>query len=185
MFAAQITLHHAHLSHSLGQAERALDCYKVAAHLSRSRMEDDNHCSGRNSRPRTPRKWATSPTSKAPALSPSSRKSKSPSKKRSKSRRRLNGITEDDDDLEQCPEDTWVHASARAGEIWLRIGLIRQRAKTGQDNKDSTRSVEAEVEQLAAEGAALARLCEGLGGTLRAVGEVLKACLSNEVLKSK
>jgi hypothetical protein len=182
MFAAQITLHHAHLSHSLGQVERALDCYKVAAFLSRSRTEDDNHCSGENPRPRTPRKWAASPTS---ALSPSSRKGKSPAKKRSKSRRRLIGMTEDDDDLEQCPEDTWVHASARAGEIWLRIGLIRQRARPDQDNKDSTRLTEEEVEQLAAEGGALARQCEGLGGTLRAVGEVLKACLSNEVLKSK
>lgn len=181
MFAAQITLHHAHLSHSLGQAARALDCYKVAAYLSRSRTEDDNH-SGENSRPRTPRKWAASPTS---ALSPSSRKSKSPTKKRSKSRRRLNGMTEDDVDVEQCPEDTWVHASARAGEIWLRIGLIRQCARTNQDNKVSTRLAEEEVEQLAAEGGALARQCEGLGGTLRAVGEVLKACLSNEVLKSK
>ena len=94
-------------------------------------------------------------------------------------------MTEDDDDLEQCPEDTWVHASARAGEIWLRIGLIRQRARTNQDNKDSTRLTEEEVEQLAAEGGVLARQCEGLGGTLRAIGEVLKACLSNEVLKSK
>jgi len=153
MFAARITLHHAHLSHS----------------LSRSRTTADNLYGCEDSRLWTP---------------PNRQTSKSPLKKRSKSTRRLGGIVEGNHDDEPYPEDTWVYASARAGEMWLRIGLIRQRARN-RDNEDSARLAQGEIEALTAEGEAIARQCEGLGGTLRAIGEVLRACLSNEVLKSK
>ncbi len=184
MFAARITLHHAHLSHSLGHTERALDCYKVAAHLSQSRTRADNLYGCEDSRPQTPKKWALSPT-QVPNLSPTRRTSKPPVKRRSKSKGRLGGITEADNDDEPYPEDTWVYASARAGEMWLRIGLIRQHARNQGDNEDSARLAQEKIGALAAEGEAIARQCEGLGGTLRAIGEVLKACFSNEVLKSK
>ncbi|KAF8346134.1 hypothetical protein F5887DRAFT_962841 [Amanita rubescens] len=165
---------------------RALDCYKVAAHLSQSRTRADNLYGCKDSRLRTPKKWAPSPTrtSRVPNLSPT-RQTTNTVKKRSKSKGRLGGITEDDNDDEPYPEDTWVHASARAGEMWLRIGLIRQRARNQGDNEDSARLAQEEIGALAAEGEAVALQCEGLGGTLRAIGEVLKACLSNEVLKSK
>lgn len=187
MFAARITLHHAHLSHSLGQAERALDCYRVAAHLSRSRTSADNPYECQDSRLRTPKKWALSPirTSKVPNLSPTRQTSKSPVKRHSKSKGRLGGLAEADNDDELYPEDTWVYASARAGDMWLRIGLIRQRARNQGDNEDSARLAQEEIRALAAEGEAVARQCEGLGGTLRAIGEVLRACLSNEILESK
>ncbi|EGO18936.1 hypothetical protein SERLADRAFT_418607 [Serpula lacrymans var. lacrymans S7.9] len=33
LYAARITLHHAHLAHALGNTARALQCYKVAAHV--------------------------------------------------------------------------------------------------------------------------------------------------------
>jgi hypothetical protein len=33
VFAARITLHHAHLAHALGQHDRALQCYRVAVHV--------------------------------------------------------------------------------------------------------------------------------------------------------
>jgi hypothetical protein len=183
MFAARITLHHAHLSHSLGHTERALDCYKVAAHLSQSQTRADNIYGCEDSRLRTPKKWALSPTrtSRVPNLSPT-RQTSNTVKGRSKSKGRLGG---NDNDDEPYPEDTWVNASARAGEMWLRIGLIRQRARNQGDNEDSARLAQEEIGALAAEGEAVARQCEGLGGTLRAIGEVLKACFSNEVLKSK
>jgi hypothetical protein len=32
-FSARISLHHAHLAHALGQTARALECYRVAAHV--------------------------------------------------------------------------------------------------------------------------------------------------------
>ena len=40
MYSARITLHQAHLAHSLGQSERALKCYQVAAFLSSRRPSD-------------------------------------------------------------------------------------------------------------------------------------------------
>ncbi|KIL71185.1 hypothetical protein M378DRAFT_154670 [Amanita muscaria Koide BX008] len=181
MYAARITLHHAHLAHSLGQTERALDCYRVAAHLSQPRGEQDdqsNDLEDACSRtPRTPRKRTASPTKgsglRSLSLSPRKR-SVSPKKKR-----QLRSL--DIDEEEQYPEDTWVYTSARAGEIWLRIGLARQRAR-GEDQDHGTN---AEIEELTAEGEAIAQECDGLGGTLKAVGEVIRSCLSGEILRSK
>ncbi|KAI0066715.1 hypothetical protein BV25DRAFT_1849368 [Artomyces pyxidatus] len=33
LYAPRLTLHHAHLAHALGQPERAMTCYRIAAHL--------------------------------------------------------------------------------------------------------------------------------------------------------
>ncbi|KAF8621735.1 hypothetical protein AX15_007535 [Amanita polypyramis BW_CC] len=180
-FAARITLHHAHLSHSLGQTERAIDCYKVAAHLSRPRTEDSDD-EYEESCMRTPRKRTRSPRKKSLlkrlSFSPSKRKNGSPSRKHST--RQSDKCTKDED--EEYPEDIWVHVSARVGEIWLRTGITRRRVKDGDHD---ARLAEEELVELTADGEALARECEGLGGTLRTIGEVLRACLSNEILKSK
>ncbi len=82
-----------------------------------------------------------------------------------------------DDTEEECYEDYWVNVSARAGELWLRIGL----ASMIDDETEWTE----EMEVLRKEGVNVVKECEGLGGTLQAVGAVLTACLSKEFLVAK
>lgn len=41
LFEARVALHHAHLAHALGQQERALDCYHVAAHCAPEHSFED------------------------------------------------------------------------------------------------------------------------------------------------
>ncbi|KAF8059472.1 hypothetical protein FPV67DRAFT_1633690 [Lyophyllum atratum] len=76
--------------------------------------------------------------------------------------------------------DEWVRVAARAGEVWVRVGLVRARRTHGEE-----REVELEMERLRKRGEEVVRECEGLGGTLMAVGELLKACLAEEVLGAK
>ncbi len=87
-------------------------------------------------------------------------------------RRTQSKISEEDDD--GC-EDYWVNVSARAGELWLRIGMLSM----------IDGEVEKEMESLRKDGAIIVKECEGLGGTLQAVAAVLTACLSREFLVSK
>ena len=70
-----------------------------------------------------------------------------------------------------------MNVSARAGELWLRIGL----ASMIDDESEWT----SEMEVLRKEGEGILKECEGLGGTLQAVGAVLTACLSKEFLVAK
>lgn len=74
-------------------------------------------------------------------------------------------------------EDYWVNVSARAGGLWLRVGLVSQIV-------DDTQR-ESEMDILRKEGTDIAKECEGLGGTLQAIGAVLTACLSKEFLVAK
>jgi hypothetical protein len=129
MYSARITLHQAHLAHALGQTERALKCYQVAAFLSRQ-------------------------------------KNRSPSKR-----------AYDASEEEEGCEDYWVNVSARAGELWLCIGL----ASTFDDETEWAE----EMEVLRKEGVKIVKECEGLGGTMQAVGAVLTASLSKEFLVAK
>lgn len=78
---------------------------------------------------------------------------------------------------EEGCEDYWANISARAGELWLRIGLANM-------IEDETEWTE-EMEVLRKEGVNIVKECEGLGGTLQAVGAVLTACLSKEFLVAK
>jgi hypothetical protein len=78
---------------------------------------------------------------------------------------------------EEGYEDYWVNVSARAGELWLRIGI----ASMIEDEIEWTK----EMQVLRKEVVTIARECEGLGGTLQAVGAVLTACLSKEFLVAK
>ncbi|KAF8912002.1 hypothetical protein CPB84DRAFT_1812174 [Gymnopilus junonius] len=124
LYSARITLHKAHLAHCLGQTDRALKCYQVAAYLSRRR-------------------------SSAKVV---------------------------DIDGEGC-EDPWVNASARAGELWLKIGLAGELVDVNERER--------EMEILRKNGSEVIKTCAGLGGTLQAVGEVLAACLAKEFLVTK
>lgn len=111
-----------------------------------------------------------------------------------------NGNSSDTKDRER---DEWVRVAARAGEVWLRVGLLRQAAvETAAHNRnrviadgDGEVEIEAEdqmetgleheMEELRTLGAEVAEECEGLGGTLMAIGEVLRACIGKELLKAK
>ncbi|KJA19213.1 hypothetical protein HYPSUDRAFT_168399 [Hypholoma sublateritium FD-334 SS-4] len=128
IYSARITLHQAHLAHSLGQADRALKCYQIAAFISRRQETDDI------------------------------------------------GQHSADNEDSGC-EDYWVNVSARIGEIWLRVGLAGE--ETDED------SFERAMKPLRRKGEKVAKECEGLGGTLRAVGAVLSAMLSKEFLVTK
>jgi hypothetical protein len=96
----------------------------------------------------------------------SRRKTRSPSKK-----------AYDAAEEEEGYEDHWVNVSASAGELWLRIGL----ASMIDDEIEWAK----EMEILRVEGVNIVKDCEGLGGTLQAVGAVLTACLSKEFLVAK
>ena len=78
---------------------------------------------------------------------------------------------------EEGCEDYWVNVSAKAGELWLRIGLASM--------IDDEMEYGKEMEVLRKEGVNISKKCEGLGGTLQAVGAVLTACLSKEFLVTK
>ena len=124
-FSARITLHHAHLAHALGQTDRAVQCYRVSAYLSRKR----------------------DPGAPTPAA---------------------------DDGV----EDRWVNVAARAGEFWVRLGVLRRGKMNGSEGERELEALEQTADKLEAE-------CARLGVTLGAVGFLFKACLSTEFLAAK
>lgn len=108
LFAARISLHHAHLAHALNQTSRALDCYRVAAAL--------------------------------------------------------------------AEDGSFVYLSAKAGETVLRITI---QAKGSPP--DAARPEPVDVK----EAQRLAMACRNMGGTLEAVGKVIEALVSREILGAK
>ena len=105
IFAARITLHHAHLAHALNKPERALHCYQVAARL--------------------------------------------------------------------ADKGSFIALSAQAGEIVLRAGLAAVEGAEGCGEVDSKVAM------------GVAKACRGMGGTLEAVGQVVEALISPEIIKAK
>jgi hypothetical protein len=91
------------------------------------------------------------------------------------SRRRT--LKDQDQENDDGCEDRWVNVSARAGELWLRVGLANELADESARDR--------EMEALRKGGMEVVNECEGLGGTLQAVGAVLGACLSKEFLVAK
>jgi hypothetical protein len=71
----------------------------------------------------------------------------------------------------------FVRVGARAGEVALRIGLARAAASAGGGLDEETKEM----------GKAVVLECRGVGvgGTLQAIGRMIEACLSDEILKSK
>jgi hypothetical protein len=84
----------------------------------------------------------------------------------------------------------FVRVSARAGEVALRIGLERARGRVrggeGMDVDGESESggggLDEETRKMGKE---VALECRGMGGTLEAIGQVIEACLSDEIIKSK
>ena len=157
-YCARITLHQAHLAHALGNENRAEKCYKIAAFLSRKRMIGET--------------------------------------------KKLNGIDKEATANDEGCEDHWVNTSARVGEIWLRIGVLSRSASSSSssafrksearmdhekenDGSESENHWQKEMNELRASSEEVITECEGLGGTLQAVGAILRACLSNAFLEVK
>lgn len=99
-------------------------------------------------------------------------------------------------------EDRWVNASARVGEIWLRIGVLSRSASSSSsealgknearmdhekenDGRESENQMQKEMMELRVSSEEVIAECEGLGGTLQAVGAILRACLSEAFLQVK
>lgn len=87
----------------------------------------------------------------------------------------------------------YVRVAARAGEVALMIGEARGGSSSGvakgkgkaieeYREDEGGAGLDAETSTL---GRAAAAECWGMGGTLEAVGKVIEACLSDEILKSK
>ncbi|KAF5332751.1 hypothetical protein D9611_005428 [Ephemerocybe angulata] len=103
---------------------------------------------------------------------------------------RVKGQGEDEDD---GVEDAFLHAAARAGQVWLKLGLLRRDAiSQPQEGLLSEDELGARKEELKAreketkrEGAEVAKMCEGMGSTLGAVASVLRSCLAEEFSVAK
>lgn len=76
---------------------------------------------------------------------------------------------------------SFVQVAAQAGEVCLRIGLTSGQGEwpEGLDVAVEVRPVDEE------EGMQIAQACSEMGGTLQAIGQMIKACLSPEILKFK
>ena len=89
-----------------------------------------------------------------------------------------------------CEEgkDEWVRVAARAGEVWVRIGVVRRRIMKmrmrtmgcAEDRERERKETDAELESLRILGTAVCAECDALGGTLSSIASVLRACLVNE-----
>ena len=155
-YCARITLHQAHLAHAFGNEDRAEKCYKVAAFLSRKRMIGET--------------------------------------------KKLNDNDKEAPPNDEGCEDRWVNTSARVGEIWLRIGVLSRSASSSSQafKKSETRmdhekendgseseKRQKEMNELRMSSEEVIAECEGLGGTLQAIGAILRACLSKAFLQVK
>ena len=98
-------------------------------------------------------------------------------------------------------EDPWVNASARVGEIWLKIGVLSRTASSSSEafgksevrtdhekengESESEKQWKRAMNELRISSEGVIAECEGLGGTLQAVGSILNACLSKAFLQTK
>ncbi|KAF8990932.1 hypothetical protein BDQ17DRAFT_1313621 [Cyathus striatus] len=187
-YSGRVTLFYAQLAHARGEVGKAAERYEVAAYLARPRGSSS---SKRQDSPRkgdsSPRKGqGASPRKGAESPMDVDAQSSSPSKGdvKPEGEGEVGGGKEEEEEGE---EDTYVHASARAGLIALRIGAFR--SWSGEDGKrkadaeerkarsDERKARSEEWKVIRKEGGEVARMCLGLGGTLGAVGEILMACL--------
>ena len=115
--------------------------------------------------------------------------------------KRLNVNNEEAPANDEGYEDHWLNTSARVGEIWLRIGVLSRSASSSSealmkndarmdhekenDGSESEKQLQKEMNELRTLSEEVIAECEGLGGTLQAVGAVLRACLSKAFLQVK
>ncbi|KAL6307835.1 hypothetical protein BKA93DRAFT_727071 [Sparassis latifolia] len=78
---------------------------------------------------------------------------------------------------------SFVEIAARAGEVALQIGLRRGMRTASDELEDGDEDGDTMLEREM--GMDVARACRGMGGALEAVGRILEACLTSEILRSK
>lgn len=85
-------------------------------------------------------------------------------------------------------ETSFVHVAARAGELACVIGERASHASYREDTMDVEGSVSRDAgltDEEREEVREVAELCHEMGGALEAIGELLEACASVEIVKSK
>ncbi|KAF8531321.1 hypothetical protein JB92DRAFT_2691954 [Gautieria morchelliformis] len=127
-YSARVTLYHAHLAHALQKTDRALEYYRVAAHIAGKEERGGRTMVG------------------------------------DRSGNVHAGVA----------VARFVRVAAQAGEVGLRIGIARENTG-GQGIDDSFKKWGSDV----------AKECRTLGGTLEAVGRVIEACLTEEIVLAK
>jgi hypothetical protein len=111
------------------------------------------------------------------------------------------------------PQDRWIRAAARAGALWVKIGILRRGASSAhtvrfqdENSKDvemaspgsgdtavgssalpsgKHKTVELKMQELRRIGKDVIAECAIMGGTLATIGEVLAACLHIELWGAK
>ncbi len=87
---------------------------------------------------------------------------------------------------------SFVHIAACAGEAALCVGIHRRRNAMGDDWREGLAATDddwpdgyEDWDFVEARGKEVLKACRGMGGTLEAIGQVLEACFTPEILKSK
>ncbi|KAJ3562231.1 hypothetical protein NP233_g9703 [Leucocoprinus birnbaumii] len=168
-YVARLTLHEAQLAHAINKPTRALQCYQIAAWLSRKRERN----------PRSPPAYTRSRSSANNTPTKKSKSTKSTPLQLNNDDTAADSSTNDEDT--DGEEDFWLNTAARAGELWLRIGLLRQ----ASPKEMSEEARDKELNKLRKIGESVTKDCRGLGGTLEAIAEVLDSCLTKEFVKAK
>lgn len=89
-----------------------------------------------------------------------------------------------------CAEGgSYVQVVARAGEIALGIAMKGRQFDDGPVNKLAAQVTYPDEDMYSNEdkkmGLQIVKVCRGMGGTLEAVGHVIEACLTPEILRAK
>jgi len=124
------------------------------------------------------------------------------------------GKVKEDEKEDVYERDEWTRVAARAGEVWVRIGVLRikmaeKRRAAGDGGAfaagdgdvemsdveeeevehvlrgDPEGEDERELRELRMMGKEVVEECRGMGGSLTTVGEVIAACLCDEIWGSK
>jgi len=83
-----------------------------------------------------------------------------------------------------APKGDFVYAAALTGQVALRIGLWRSNGPVDLEAMDEESGLGLSKDIISSAQEAV-NTCHGMGGTLEAMGHILEACLSTEILKSK
>ncbi|KAM5538360.1 hypothetical protein V8D89_007962 [Ganoderma adspersum] len=87
---------------------------------------------------------------------------------------------------------SFVNLAARASEAALCVGIYRRRSTMGDDWREGLSAADddwpdgyEDWDLVEARGKEVLKACRGMGGTLEAIAQVLEACFTPEILKSK
>jgi hypothetical protein len=79
-------------------------------------------------------------------------------------------------------KDEFIRVAGLAGEVTLRLGIRALDSDDDEEPEEEEKEETIETEKKARE---VVRLCHDLGGTMKAVAEVIEACLCKELVKAR